>query len=138
MIYIFVLWSIRGNKDNGSKPVRQSQSQSENLSLRSKEADYEWANSGREGMQNAYVLFTVLAPSSIAEATMSEVFNRTESLHSDIEIKSYENNSSTLGVRIVLKPVEKVIVDSLLNRVVGVAWTNGGELLSVNILNSDT
>jgi hypothetical protein len=132
--YIAFTWGIRANKTTGAEPAREYTTKQENLKARIAELEYRWNSWAENRSTSHYILFTFFAGSTASAQALRDTLAKTENLHGEIELSTYDNGTASVYVRISLDKIDKNVITALTGRMVDVAWDNKCELLSLDVM----
>jgi hypothetical protein len=132
--YLSILWIIRPNKKKSAEPASEHKTRSNNLEARLKEIEYRSSSWQNYKNDNIYYLLTFLAPDHESSGKLRKILAGGENLYSDIETSPYSNKAESVYVRIRINSVDKSCLTDITRRMVEIAWDNGCELSSIDVL----
>lgn len=137
IVYVIIVWLLRPNKDDSSKPSMRYRNSHENLEARMAEVDYRWAQWTSQTATHQYLLINLFASSRESAEQLKSKLTVSENLHSDIDISFYENNTASVYARIKLDAVEKDAIVVILKRIIDIAWQTGCEVFSIDVMEEE-
>jgi len=137
MVYIVIVWALRPNRGYSKGPGKDYSSASQNLDAKLAEVDFRWSQWASQKAQKQYLFITLFASSGEAADRLKARLTESENLHSDIEIQSYDNDTASLYVSIMLDTMEKDRVITILKRMVNTAWQIDCEVSAIDIMEDE-